>query len=162
MDNATLMWVGGILFSVIGALIGAIWTIVWGAIKDLRAKLSEESDGYVNNLASLNNSVMRDLATIRAECAERSREVYNKLDEERKERQDKHDKTTERLFGRIESLQQKVSDDMSDVNDSISDLRETVAGFGSIYVTRREWMDGVQGLRSILRVKEDNRENPDR
>lgn len=142
MDNATLLWVAGILFTIVGGLVAAIWAIVWGAVKDLRVKQAELVKSVNDNFASLNNSVTKEFGLVRAECSTRSRELYAKMDEERKERVDKHDKSMERMFRRLEALQSTSAAESSSQKDDIGDIRETVAGFGSIYVTRKEWIEG--------------------
>lgn len=64
------------------------------------------------------------IVDLRSDCAE----LNKKLEEERKERTNKHDDSIKRVFDEIEKVKEKNSD-----------LSETVAGIGSVYITRNEF-----------------------
>ena len=66
-----------------------------------------------------------------------SKELAQKLEVERKERQDKHDITVARLFEHIEALAEKVADNT-----------ETVAGIGADFLTRKEHFEMCKDRRS--------------
>jgi ABC-type bacteriocin/lantibiotic exporter with double-glycine peptidase domain len=123
MDETSLqiiIWIGGILFAIIGVLISALSIICWNAVKDLRQKYNESLK----------------------ENSERAKNIYDRIEAERKERQEKHDKAIERVSVRIEELQRVTLSSISQVKEDMGDVRETVAGFGSVYVTRKEWGEG--------------------
>jgi len=118
---STFLWVIGIALAIIFGLIGVIWSVVWSAISRLR-----------NNQAKIFDGAKDD----RDRCDAKFERVLQAIEEERKDRMIKHDATTERIFREIHKVQDKTSD-----------LSETVAGFGTIYVTRRE-------VESLYRGKE--------
>lgn len=142
MEETTILWVAGAIFAIISALVGTLWAIVWSAIKELRSRLDSTAREISDNLADLNSDLIRELAAVRSEISSRGRDYYEKIDAERRERADKHDNLAERLFKRVEALQDTVNSGFTETKSEIADLRETVAGFGSIYVTRKEWVDG--------------------
>lgn len=80
--------------------------------------------------AILRNSINDAYDTIEREREQREvavKEVSDKLDAEREARVTRHDASIERVFTEIDK-----------VKDKVSDLEVTVAGFGSVYVTRAE------------------------
>lgn len=137
-----IMWVGGVLITVIGALISALSVVCWNAVKDLRVKYSEAVKNFNTKLEEERKERQEKHDKAVRESSERAKHIYTKLEEERKERQEKHDKAVERLFVRIEELQTAMQNSISQVKEDMGDVRETVAGFGSVYVTRKEWIEG--------------------
>jgi predicted Holliday junction resolvase-like endonuclease len=147
MGQDIIMWAGGILITVIGALLTALSVVFWNSVKELRQKIEDHrKEGSVEELkqkvdAAIKNidAVVKSMEDHRKEGSARSQHIYDKIEEERKERLEKHEKAVERLFGRIDSITQV---DIPKVKEDISDIRESVAGFGSVYVTRKEWIEG--------------------
>ena len=123
IDISTFLWTVGILLAVVGALAGLLWAVVWSAIKnardnikDLYGKVGEEREHCEGKFSIMDGKL---------EAERTARQAAD--DQERQERTSKHDATAQRMFDEVEKVKEKNSD-----------LSETVAGFGTIYATRRE------------------------
>jgi len=112
VDLSTVLWIIGIFMTIVVSLTGAVWALLLKNIERVR-----------NNVADAFNGIKEE----RNHCDKKIDEVTAKVDAERKERTDKHDAAMERVFGEIEKTKDKTAD-----------LEVTVAGFGSVYVTRAE------------------------
>lgn len=99
-DHLTvLLWVGGGVAAILGALIAAIWWMFWRTFSD----------------------IVKDLR-------DRLKSCESKLEEERRENQTKR-----------ESLASQINSELERSKAKVGDLAETVAGFGGIYLPRREY-----------------------
>lgn len=103
----TLLWVAGLLLAVIGFLLILIGNFIYSKVRDNSTQMSELQNTCNSNITRL----------------------QEKLDQERKERVDKHDELAKRIFTEMDKTKEKSSD-----------LSETVAGMGAIYMTRNEFL----------------------
>jgi len=104
---------------VAGALLGIIGSLVavlWGI-----------AWGAIKDLRKQVTDLDRKLG-------ERTQGLYARIETERTERTTAHDNGLDRAFTQIREAQ-----------DQVGDLRETVAGFGTIYITRQECMEKHRG-----------------
>lgn len=67
------------------------------------------------------------LAELQQKLSNRVDNIYARIETERQERIVRHDEGLNRVFS-----------DVRQVQELVSDLRETVAGFGTVYLTRQE------------------------
>jgi hypothetical protein len=145
IDTSTLLWIVGTLFVVISSLIGAIYALIWSAIKDLRAMardltkaITDVQDRVESDCARKCLGYRDRLDAIQKDCSDRGKTIYDKIEAERKERTDKHDAAMDRVFKRVDENNALITKEVKEVRERVEDLRETVSSFGSIYVTRRE------------------------
>ena len=103
----TLLWVAGLLLAVIGFLLILIGNFIYSKVRDNSTQMSELQNTCNSNITRL----------------------QEKLDQDRKERVDKHDELAKRIFTEMDKTKEKSSD-----------LSETVAGMGAIYMTRNEFL----------------------
>ena len=113
MELTTVLWIVGVLLAALGGLTGIVWAIVWGAITRHRTTSID---------------IYHKLESDRKECRDKFDEMTKLLAEERKDRQEKHDIAMHRVFNEIDK-----------VKDKQADLDVTSAGFGTVYVTRKEF-----------------------
>jgi hypothetical protein len=152
IDTSTLLWIVGTLFVVISSLIGAIYALIWNAIKDLRATAKSLSEAIAavqtrieNNCVTKCTAFRDKLDAVQKDCSDRGRSIYDKIETERRERIDKHDAAMDRVFKKIDGNNVTVTQEVKEVRERVEDLRETVSSFGSIYVTRRELGNRSEG-----------------
>jgi hypothetical protein len=146
IDTSTLLWIVGTLFVVISGLIGAIYALIWSAIKDLRASIKNLQTKTESDCATKCGDMRDKLDAVQKDCSDRGRAIYEKIEAERKERIDKHDAAMDRVFKKVDGNHAAITQEVKDVRERVEDLRETVSSFGSIYVTRRELLrDRGQG-----------------
>ena len=148
MEISTALWVAAGFLTVIGTLVGLLWNIAWNAIKDLRtenAALKKDAsarsktlhDKIDNRATEAHTQAEKD----RDECRARDKEIFEKVEREREDRVKAHNETTQRTLTEIEKVRDKHDAEIDATKGTVADLRETVAGFGSIYVTRKEWIE---------------------
>lgn len=75
------------------------------------------------------------LSELSKTLSERVEALYERIERERQERVTRHDEGLNRAFSEAKEVQELVSD-----------LRETVAGFGTVYVTRQECVEKHRGI----------------
>ena len=145
MEVSTALWVAAGFLTVIGSLIGLLWNIAWTAIKDLRientalreaasARSKELHDKIDSKAVEAHAQAEKD----RDECRARDKEIFEKVESEREDRVKAHNETAQRAFDEIEKVRDKHDAEIDATKGTVADLRETVAGFGSIYATRKE------------------------
>lgn len=113
----TTLWIGGILVGLIGFLALIIGRVFYEKLTSLETRVD-------NN----HKEVQDKQKGIEDKHEIEHKELTAKIDTEAKDRRDKHDALATRAFDKIEKLEEKVSD-----------LGVTTAGFGSLYVTRTEY-----------------------
>lgn len=100
---------------VAGTLLGVIGTlilVIWGIIWGAVKELRQQ-------VAELDKKV-----------GKRTQDIYARIEVERTERTTAHDNGLDRAFTEVRQVQ-----------DQVGDLRETVAGFGTVYITRQECVE---------------------
>lgn len=142
VDLNSVLWLAGILLGIIGTLVVAICWFFWTRISECREsigdmdkKLDELGDRIDQKSEVSTQQFNANIATVErridleaASRIKRCDELLARLDNEIKERTAKHDTLAIRVFEKIEKDEEKLSD-----------LGETVAGFGGIYLTRQEY-----------------------
>lgn len=113
MELDTFLWFIGIVLGIIGTLIGVICWFYYHMIQKIEEKLSTLEDKF--NTETVKSDAKYETLT-------------HKIEAEAKERADKHDAFGTRVFSEIDKVKEKTGD-----------LGETIAGFGSIYLTRNEF-----------------------
>jgi hypothetical protein len=74
------------------------------------------------------------LSELNRKLSERVEGIYERIERERDERITRHDEGMNRAFSEVKEVQELVGD-----------MRETVAGFGTVYVTRQECVEKHRG-----------------
>lgn len=120
MDNIpleTVLWVSGILTGIIGFLATIIGWVFYGKLSALETRVD------------INHKEIQDKQKdIEHKHETEHKDLTSKIDLEAQDRREKHDIVAIRAFEKIEKIEEKVSD-----------LGVTAAGFGSLYVTRTEY-----------------------
>jgi hypothetical protein len=101
-----VLWVAGTVVTVVGVLLGIIYNSIKSKIKENNDRCNALEKGVNDNVEKL----------------------YNRINEERKERTAKHDE-----------LAHHIGSDLEKTKEKVDDLTVTVAGIGSVYVTRNEY-----------------------
>jgi division protein CdvB (Snf7/Vps24/ESCRT-III family) len=111
----TSTWIA--IITAIAGVFGALLKIVW----DLSQKRLETIETAMNNLVPKGE-------------IEALKKALDDMEEQLKSIDTEHDANAERLNEIIENLR-----------ESLADARETIAGFGSTYVTRKEFYEDRKG-----------------
>ena len=119
IDVDTFLWVIGIVFGIIGTLILTVCWFYYNLVQKLEERVVS-LDNRINTEVQKNDT--------------RYDVVTKKIEDEAKERIDKHTAFADRTFAEIDK-----------VKDKTGDISETIAGFGSIYVTRNEFSSHRKG-----------------
>ena len=119
IESDVLMWVIGIIASIILTLIGLIWTIYNTSINKRFDDMKEE-----------NNKVLLKTDEDSKKCDNKFEQLFKRLDQETKEREDKS-----------EHLRTLVFMDIDKNKERMNDIEVTVAEFSGTYITRKEFDD---------------------
>jgi divalent metal cation (Fe/Co/Zn/Cd) transporter len=118
----TVVTISIALLGVCGTLVGIVWNMLTNKVDALEKKLEEVQKNTSSELKTEIKDLGQkmDASVTRLDLA---------ITTERAERTNKHDELAKRVFDKIERNDEKTSD-----------LSETVAGIGAVYVTRSEFL----------------------
>ena len=120
----TLLWICGILLGVIGFLVIVVCKHFNDKLSDISKDNRDISDKIDTQRVDLEAKIVATDNKAEAKVVK----LHQRIDDERSEREHKHDESVTRIMTELEKNKEKCND-----------LSETIAGIGAVYVTRGEF-----------------------
>ena len=124
----TLLWVSGILLGVIGFLAVIVGKHFNDSLTDLSNKNKDLEAKIENHRDAQHRDIDSKLTSVSNKIEEKVELIHKRISDEQARITAKHDDLAKRAFEEIDKTKEKCSD-----------LGETVAGIGAVYVTRNEF-----------------------
>lgn len=120
MDFATWIAIIGLILGLIGALVKIVWDMSQKRLETLEGAMTQHATR--EEITHLKETIEKELAAVKKSLDTAMHQVQN-MDRE-------NDANAAALFNKLEAIR-----------ESLADARETIAGFGSTYVTRKEYYE---------------------
>ncbi len=132
MDQTTIIVISG-LVTAIGVLVSVIGVGFSNQIKDLTAQLAAQSADTSLKITNLSNRAEAQRAELEAKIASLEAKTSSR-----------HQETTVKLFDLLTTNQKENLAEAKNLQQQISDVNVSVAGFSGNFVTRREFEESKE------------------